>query len=35
MYLGFHVKYPLFLSDFNQTRIFSTDLRKEIKDQIL
>jgi hypothetical protein len=25
MYIGFHVKYPLFLSDFNETWIFSTD----------
>jgi hypothetical protein len=24
-YLGLHVKYPLFLSDFNETWIFSTD----------
>jgi hypothetical protein len=23
MYTGLHVKYPLFLSDFNETRIFS------------
>ena len=22
MYLGLHIKYPLFLSDFNETRIF-------------
>jgi hypothetical protein len=28
-----HVKYPLFLSDFNETLIFSTDFRK--KAQIL
>ena len=24
MYIGFHVKYPLFLSDFNESWIFST-----------
>jgi len=28
MYIGFHVKYPLFLSDCNDTWIFSTDLKK-------
>ena len=28
MLIGLHVKYPLFLSDFNETRIFSTDYRK-------
>jgi hypothetical protein len=28
MYIGFHVKYPLFLSDFNLTWIFWTDLHK-------
>ena len=28
MYIGFHVKYPLFLSDFNETGIFSTDFEK-------
>jgi hypothetical protein len=28
MYIGIHVKYPLFLSDFNETRILSTDFRK-------
>ena len=25
MYIGLHVKYPLFLSDFNESWIFSTD----------
>jgi len=28
MYIGFHVKYSLFLSDFSDTRIFSTSFRK-------
>jgi len=28
MYPGLHVKYPLFLSDFNYTWIFSADFRK-------
>ena len=28
MYIGVHVKYPLFLSDFNATWIFSTDFSK-------
>ena len=28
MYIGLHVKYPLFLSDFNETRNFSTDFQK-------
>jgi hypothetical protein len=31
MYIGPHVKYPLFLSDFNETRIFSTHFRKMFK----
>ena len=33
MYLGLHVKYPLFLSDFNVTLIFSRDFRKIFKFQ--
>jgi len=28
MYIGFHVKYKLFLSDFNDIWIFSTDYLK-------
>ena len=31
MYIGVHVKYPLLLSDFNQTGIFSTYFRKILK----
>jgi hypothetical protein len=30
-----HVKYPLFLSDCNETWIFSTDFEKKKKAQIL
>jgi hypothetical protein len=29
MYIGLHVKYSLFLSDFNETRFFPTDFRKK------
>jgi len=28
MYTGLHMKYPLYLSDFIETRIFSEDFRK-------
>jgi len=28
MYVGLHVKYPLLLSDFNETSIFLTDFQK-------
>jgi hypothetical protein len=33
MYIGLHVKSPLFLSDFYETLIFWTDFRKTIKYQ--
>jgi len=31
MYVGLHVKYPSFLSDFNETGIFLTDFHKTLK----
>jgi len=31
MYVGLYVKYPLFVSDFNETLILSTDFRKILK----
>ena len=34
MWRRFHVRYPLFCSDFNKTWIFWTDFRKSIKYQI-
>jgi hypothetical protein len=34
IHIGLHVKYPLFLSDFNATRNFSTDFRKILKYEI-
>ena len=34
MYIGLHVKYSLFLSDFNETSIFSKDFRKILEYKI-
>jgi len=34
MFAGLHVKYPLFLSDFDEICIFSTDFGKIFKHQI-
>ena len=34
IYIGQHVKYPLFFSDFNESLIFSTNFRKILNYQI-
>ena len=34
MYIGLHVKYPIFFSDFNETEIFSTDFQNTHKTPI-
>jgi len=34
MYIGVHVKSPLFLSEFNETWLVSTDLLKILKFQV-
>ena len=34
MYISLHVKYPLFLSDFNENWVLSTDIRKILKYKI-
>ena len=34
MYIGLHVKYPLILSDFNYTWIFSIDFWEMLKPEI-
>jgi len=34
MFAGLHVKYPLFLLEFKETRIFRKDFRKILKCQI-
>jgi hypothetical protein len=32
MYIGLHVKYPLFLSDFNESRNFTTGLGQYVSN---
>jgi hypothetical protein len=34
MYISLHVKYPLFLPEFSETLIFSTDLKKKKSDSV-
>jgi hypothetical protein len=34
MYIGLHVKYPLFLSDINEAWILSVDFRKMLNYEI-
>jgi len=34
MYIGLHVNYPLCLSNFSEPRIFWTDFRRILKNQI-
>ena len=34
MYIGLHVTHPLFLSDLDESRIFSTDFRNVLKNKI-
>jgi hypothetical protein len=35
MWKRFHVKYQLFLSDFNETSVFVTDFREKLKYKVL
>ena len=35
MYVGLYVKYPLVMSDFHETWIFSTDISKKKKQNII
>ena len=35
MYIAIHVTYPLFLSDVNETQVFSTDFRKILKSNFM